>query len=47
MLDDSDTLKWTMIGMIVFDMTELVEVVYHEDSKVIVILNDCHLILLP
>ena len=47
MLDDSDTLKWTVIGMIVFDITVLVEVAYHEDGDMIVILNDCHLIPLP
>ena len=42
MLDDSDTLKW-----IVVDMTVLVEVAYHKDSDVIVILYNCHLISLP
>ena len=47
MLDDSDTLKWIVIGMIVFDMTVLVEVAYHKDSDVIVILYNCHLISLP
>ena len=44
MLDDSDTLKWTVIGMIVYDMTILVEVACHEDGDVIVIaiLHHCH-----